>query len=109
MTTQRDKKELAIPRNLFFQNLVAQQAALGNETISNDILRINMNEELCESYRRIKFVTKTFHGATETILIAIPDSQMEMITTHKIKIEHVLSHQNEKIPSAFFLRFNKTN
>ena len=45
------------------------------------------------------------YGATEKVLIAIPDSQMETITTDKTKIEQVLFHQNKKITATYSSSF----
>ena len=90
------KKNAQTSRTIFIQELATQQAAIGNETVSNAILRINRNEELRESYRRIKLVTKPYYGATEKVLIPSPDGQSEIITTNKLQIEQSLSHQNKK-------------
>jgi len=57
------KKDAQISRTIFIQELASQQAAKGNETISNAISRINRNEELRASYKRIKTITRPFCGA----------------------------------------------
>ena len=86
----------------FIQELATQQAERGNETISNAINRINRNEELRESYKRIKTVTKPFFGATEKVLIPTSKSGEERITTNKLEIERALCKQNkEKFVSAY--------
>ena len=90
------KRNAQASRTIFIQDLAAQQAALGNESVSNAISRINRNEELRESFRRIKSVTKPFYGATEKVLISSQDGQSEMITTDKLQIEQALAIQNQK-------------
>ena len=90
------KKDAQISRELFIQNLASQQAALGNESTSNAILRINRNEELRESYKRIKMVTKPYFGATEKVLIPNQDENSEIVTTDKLQIEQALAKQNKK-------------
>ena len=86
----------------FIQDLATQQAERGNETISNAINRINRNEELRESYKRIKMVTKPYFGTTEKVLISVPNSDEERITTDKIEIERALCNQNmKKFTSAY--------
>ena len=80
----------------FIQELATQQAERGNETISNAINRINRNEELRESYKRIKTVTKPFFGATEKVLITTANLEEERITTDKLEIEKALCDQNKK-------------
>jgi len=55
----------------FIENLTMQQVERGNESISTNAINcINRNEELRESHRRIKMVTKPFFGATEKVLIS---------------------------------------
>ena len=86
----------------FIQDIATQQAERGNETILNAINRINRNEELRESYKRIKMVTKPYFGTTEKVLISVPNSDEERITTDKIEIERALCNQNmKKFTSAY--------
>ena len=87
----------------FIQDLATQQSERGNESISNAINRINRNEELRESYKRIKVVTKPFFGATEKVLIpSSTSSNEERITTDKLEIEQALRDQNMiKFTSAY--------
>ena len=80
----------------FIEELATQQAERGNESISNAINRINRNEELRESHRRIKMVTKPFCGATEKVLIPTENIAEERITNEKIEIEQALCKQNKK-------------
>ena len=102
------KKRATTDRIQFIKDLATQQAALGNESVSNAILRLNKNEELRASYKRIKLVTKPFHGSTQKILIMNKHTQEETITTDKITIERAICQQNiKKFKSAYsspFLR-----
>ena len=96
------KKDAQISRTVFIQELASQQAAKGNETISNAISRINRNEELRASYKRIKTITKPFCGATEKVLIPDEGTNDERVTTKKIEIEKALCNQNiKKFTSAY--------
>jgi len=93
---KRLKRNAKQSRIQFIKELAIQQSAKGNESTSNAILRINRNEELRESYKRIKSVTKPFYGATEKVLIPTMNSDEERITTEKIEIEQALCTQNKK-------------
>ena len=77
----RQLKKTASPSRItFLHNLAAQHAARGNDSVSNIILRMNRNEELRDSYKRIKSVTKPFCGATDKVLILSDDDhQTEII------------------------------
>ena len=99
---KRLKRNARQSRTQFIQELASQQAARGNESVSNAILRINRIEEIRDSYKRIKTVTKPFFGATEKVLISNHDCSEERITTDKIEIEQALCSQNRiKFTSAY--------
>ena len=83
-------------RKAFTTKLATLQAAQGNESISNAIRRLNRIEELQESHRRIKYITKPFFGATDKVLVYNLDSNTEETTTDKSTIEHALSNQNKR-------------
>ena len=86
----------------FIQELASQQAVRGNKTIRNAILRINRTEEIRESYKRIKMVTKPFFGTTEKVLIAIPASTEEKVAMDKFEVEKALcEHNRRKFTSAY--------
>ena len=83
-------------RENFLDGLAAVQAAQGNETVTNAILRIKRLEELRASHRRIRTVTKVYNGATERVLIPDPsDPSSHIISTDKVTIEHALRKENE--------------
>ena len=86
------KRNAQQSRTAFLHDLAAQQAARGNDSISNIILRMNRNEEIRSSYQRIKAVTKPFCGATQKVLISSNDS--EIVTAEKEKIEEALCNEN---------------
>ena len=90
------KKDEQVSRTIFIQELASQQAAQGNETVSNVISRINRNEELRASYKIIKTVTKPFCGATEKAVIPVENTNDKRVTTKKVEIEKDLGIQNEK-------------
>ena len=103
------KKRATTDRVQFIKDLAAQQAALGNESVSNAILRLNKNEELRASYKRIKFVTKPFYGATEKTLITNRHTQEETITKDKIEIERAICQQNIKNSNQHIARLSCKN
>ena len=92
------KNNAITSRKQFIEELARQQSARGNESVSNAIQRINRNEEMRESYRRIKNVTKKpFYGATERVLISNNKKPgEERVTTKKIEIEKALCTENKK-------------
>jgi len=91
------KNNAVTSRKQFIEELARQQSARGNESVSNAIQRINRNEEMRESYRRIKSVTKPFYGATEKVLILNDkEPKEEKVTTKKIEIEKALCIENKK-------------
>ena len=103
------KNNAVTSRKQFIEELARQQSARGNESVSNAIQRINRNEEMRESYRRIKNVTKPFYGATERVLI-LNDKKPgeEKVTTKKIEIEKALCIENKKkFTAAYSSPFSK--
>ena len=62
---------------VFLHDLASQQAAKGNEMMTNIILRMHQNDELRNSYRRIKNATKPFCGATDKVLTNIVNEKMK--------------------------------
>ena len=100
------KKDAQISRTVFIQELASQLAAKENETISNAISRINRNEELRASYKRIKTITKPFCRATEKVLIPNEDTNDERVTTKKIEIEKALCNQNPRERSLLCTALN---
>ena len=83
-------------RKAFTTKLATLQAARGNKSISNAIRRLNCIEELRESHRRIKYVTKPFLGATDKVLVYDDVSNTKTTSTDKIIIEDALSKQNKR-------------
>jgi len=65
------KRNAKHSRALFLQELATQQAAQGNETVSDAILRLTRNDEVRSSYGRIKSATKLSLGATDKLLTGI--------------------------------------
>ena len=91
------KKNAQQSRTLFLHDLASQHAARGNETISNVILRMHRNEELRNSYRRIKNATKPFCGATDKVLTKVGSiNQQEVISNEKEIIEKALCEENKQ-------------
>ena len=91
------KKHAQQSRTNFLYELASQHASKGNQTISNIILRMNRNEEIRNSYRRIKNATKPFCGTTDRILINNDnDEQQEIISNEKEVIEKALSEENKQ-------------
>ena len=90
------KRNAKQSRIQFLNELAMQHAERGNETSSNIVARMNRNEEMRESYRRIKVITKPFFGATEKVLIYDENEEKEEVSMEKITIEKALSEQNIK-------------
>lgn len=89
------KKEAELKRDEYVEGLAALQASKGNESKSNAIKRMKRLEEMRSSYRRIKAVTKVFHGATERVQIPDEERKNEIkITTDKVEIESALRNEN---------------
>ena len=90
------KRNAKQSRIQFLNELAIQHSERGNETSSNIVARMNRNEEMRESYRRIKIITKPFFGATEKVLIYDEKEEKEEVSMEKITIEKALSEQNIK-------------
>ena len=91
------KKHAQQSRTNFLYELASQHASKDNQTISNIILRMNRNEEMRNSYRRIKNATKSFCGSTDKILIHNDnDEHQEIISNEKEVIEKPLSEENKQ-------------
>ena len=84
------KKSAKQSREQFLVDLAEQHSQIGNSTISSIISRMNQNEDLQASYRRIKIATKPYYGATEKVLLQDENSDSEEITTDKKRIEIAL-------------------
>ena len=91
------KKTAQQSRTLFLHDLASQHAARGNETVSNIILRMHRNEELRNSYRRIKNATKPFCGATDKVLTTLGSiDEQEHLSNEKEIIEKALCEENKQ-------------
>ena len=90
------KKSAKQSREQFLVDLAEQHSQIGNSTISSIISRMNRNEDLRASYRRIKIATKPYFGATEKVLLQDGNSDSEEITTDKKRIEIALCNENKK-------------
>ena len=91
------KKSAKQSREQFLMDLAEQHAQSGNSTVSSIISRMNRNEDLRASYRRIKVATKPYYGTTEKVLIKkADDNNEEEMTTDKKKIEIALCAENKK-------------
>jgi len=73
-------------------DLAERHSQIGNSTVRSIISRMNRNEDLRASYRRIKTATKPYYGATEKVLLQDENSDSEEINTDKkeLKLHYVM-------------------